>query len=446
MSSIAARLEEVLAATAALGPRHAAYVEKYLRPGLIEYVEKSCGEQPAFRQLLRQPGKVGQKTTNNLALIATKNGLSAEEIRHFIIRFDQKKPGLHEKDHWLRPYLAEAAGFKSFAGARRELIAALIRVYPRLWQALSERPIPILNFTTKQVGIFDSDEPEFTRMIGGFDLSSGQIGLNGDALTLQHLLSRHPFRRDFPVLLTLGLDPCLQNFLYKSPRVIFRKSALHTLLHECLHAIEPFQTEKYRPSLHGVFKFENPDLKLDQILTRPLDIWFSFSNRQTGLPVGSILATPASRLDLMEGLTDRLADLKLEKITQIIADPWLSQEPFWVGADLSLTPVLSQFCYDAQGLVDHLTEEEIVPFRSLHPDLEGLLTRLTQNLLSEARAEALLAWLKQGDSLLTHNLATGKLKSSPELEALREDGWLAVARWLNLPAYTTPLVRIWQEI
>ena len=453
------QVEEVLSVVAARGPRHAAYVERYLRPHVAAYLEEYLAKHPAFS--LEVP---------------PSTYAASKELVHFILGLDQRPVSSGVQLKWLQPYLAEAAGFTAFARARQYLDRRLTRVYPQLWARLATemsppaRPLPgpplpapalsrpVLTlpydcgdavFNTLSVG------PNIPRVpiAGGYYYLSNQIELDANDLTLQYLISRHPLPTDLPIPLVLGLDPCFRQHLFAHPQAYYQHSPLQILLHECLHASVSRRREPYRDHFYDGIALA-PGWRISEVVHAPLTLHLLLTNgqaetlnsEQPATPSGRLRLSPQSLYDLMEAVTDYLTDARLASFACLLDDQALSQAPVWSAELLTFAPALAQWVFPAQAFLNRLSPEQVASFWNLDDEaLEALYTLLRQS-FTPGHAAALILWLSLHENVLAAALAEGEVARSPELEELLTAGWKAVARWLNEPAYTSPLSQLWKDL
>ena len=431
-----AEIERTLADLAALGPRHAAYLAKFVRPGLAERVAKICADYPGLD--LETP---------------------SFEIGVFISSLQTRHTQAGSRVKWLRPYLAEAAGVKSFTALRTEMAAKTKEAYPLIWQALgaprSAPPLTLLadyrslpmaqGWVSPSPGGAPAGATVEETLTGGYDFYNDCLELNVDDLAEQYLLGRHPFLANCPTPLVLALDPCLRKYLFQSPATSYHLSPLHSLLHECLHAIEPRRAEKYQARKHGKIPLPNPAWQISEVFRTPLSEWLLIVDRRDHSPVSTVRVTSDSLNTLAEGVTDRLTELKLAAMTEVVGASVLSAQPVWPADLFNFCPYIGQFRYPAQAILTDLSVEELASLMTLDEHALDLMPALLKNLFSPVRAAALERWLSGHEVLLAQSIADGSLAPSPELAALLTHGWVAAARWLNLPSFVSPMVSIWQS-
>jgi hypothetical protein len=431
-------IEKTLQAVAALGPRHAKYVEESLKPGLTEYLEEYVAAHPGL----------------DLTAVPTSDE-AAKTLVSFMIGLDYNPKAVPDQFTWLHPYLAEAAGPLSFGRVRRQLTGSLLRAYPTVWTGLKvARGRPVLKILTQIEDLEgDSATDKKLALVGGYSYMDDQIILDANKLTVQYLLSQHPFPADLPIPLVLGLDPCFYNHFLFCPKTSHQRGVLHALLHECLHASVSQKIEPYRDHLYDGIPMD-PALQISEVIQQPLITHLILSDRQTGTTIGRRRLTPQSRVDLMEAVTDHLTLVKIPVIAALLASSIASslnkslllRAPKWPTALFDFSPTLGRFVFPAQAFIERLSAEELASFWNLEPErLENLYSLLRQN-FQAAQADALVVWLAQDETALAVSLASGEVARSSELEELLAAGWKAVPYWLNSPYYVSPLSQFWKDL
>lgn len=465
-SSVHAQLENTLAGIAALGPRHAKYVEKYLRPQAASRLDELLRRYPDLDFASPTP-----------------------DLYAFILKLSPHKSIAGygaRRVKWLRPYLAEAAGLRNFDQASARLGGKLRRAYPLIWQALAADPgftvgpsVQLLrvagSVSAEELGEAGkalgqakplNSKPATLKLVenlitlpgqtsgpagateyqGLYDYLGHQIQIALPDLTLQSLLICHPLSPGVPLPLLLGLEPCLRRYLFLSPVNTYQYPPLHILLHECLHAFEPRREEEYQPAIHGQFDLGNPNLEIHQVVYGPLGWRLAAFDRQS-LENSYLQISPVSLTELGEGVIDRLTDLRLPAIAQAVVDPDLARPPAWPAELLTLVPPLRQFHYTSQCLINSLGVHKVYALMTLgFVGLKTVLDPLIKRLLLPIQAEALNYWLRQPEPLILAAIANKTLTPSPELKELLSGGWEVVARWLALPAYCSPAAQYWNGV